>query len=129
LLVTGLAPLALGACALNRPSSLDILNAKPSVAYRGHYTIGSTGSWFRPCDAAAVDSAMWVTATGAAVAQLDSAKRAGALPDGESSYVDWRGVITRGGEVGPRGPGAPALLVRDVRVVRKAAAGDCAGPS
>ena len=118
--------LSLGGCA-TRPSSLDVLNATPAQEYRGHYTrTQADGSWFRPCGAAAADSAWWVTVTGGAVAQIDEARRAGQLVEGRPSFVHWRAVLTRGGEVGP--PGATALLVREVVTVRAAAPGDCAAP-
>lgn len=93
--------------------------------YRGHYTRGAAGSWFTPCGAAVGDSAWWVTATGGSGAQLEAAKAAGRLVDGTPSYVHWRAVLTRTGEVGPRGRGAPALLVRDVLEVRARTSGDC----
>ena len=103
-----LALIAGAGCAAHRGgASLDALNARTPLDFRGHYEIGA-GSWFRPCGAAAADSAWWVTVTGAAVAQLDSARTAGQLRVGEASYVEWSAVLTRGGEVGPRGPGAPA---------------------
>ncbi|MGZ8470670.1 MAG: hypothetical protein ACXW61_13615 [Gemmatirosa sp.] len=115
----------LAGCATGR-SSLERLNDAPPQDFRGHYTRGPDGSWFRPCGAPASDAAWWVTATGAAVAQLDGARRAGQLADGRASFVHWRAVQTRGGEVGP--PGATALLVREVLAVRPAAANDCAAP-
>lgn len=122
-----LALIAGAGCAAHRGgASLDALNARTPLDFRGHYEIGA-GSWFRPCGAAAADSAWWVTVTGAAVAQLDSARTAGQLRVGEASYVEWSAVLTRGGEVGPRGPGAPALLVREVRSIRLAGADDCSG--
>lgn len=104
-------------------SALDRLNAAPAQEYRGHYTRGSEGSWFKPCSATSADSAWWVTVTGIAVRQLDSARTLGLFTEGRSTFVHWRAVLTRGGEVGP--PGATALLVRDILVVRPAAAGDC----
>jgi len=107
-------------------SSLDRLNDQPAQEYRGHYTRNADGSWFRPCGAAAADAAWWVTVTGTAVSQLDSARKAGQFAEDRSSFVHWRAVLTRGGEVGP--PGATALLVRDILVVRPAAPDDCAAP-
>jgi len=120
------AMLSLGGCAA-RQSSLDVLNATPAQEYRGHYTRSQAdGSWFRPCGATAADSAWWVTVTGGAVAQIDEAHRAGQLVDGRPSFVHWHAVLTRGGEVGPRG--RTALLVREVVAVRATAPGDCATP-
>jgi hypothetical protein len=119
------AALGLGGCAA-RQSSLDALSAQPPREYRGHYTRGEAGSWFRPCGAAAADSAWWVTVTDAAIPQIDSARRAGQLVEGRPSFVHWRAVLTRGGEVGPRG--ATALLVREVVAVRAPATTDCTAP-
>lgn len=107
-----------------RQSALEQLNTTPPQEYRGHYTRGSNGSWFKPCNAAPADSAWWVTVTGIAVSQLDSARTRGLFTEERATFVHWRAVLTRGGEVGP--PGATALLVRDILVVRPAAAGDCA---
>jgi len=117
------APFAEG-CAAR--SSLDRLNDQPAQEYRGHYMRNADGSWFRPCGAAAADAAWWVTVTDAAVSQLHSAREAGQFAEGRSSFVHWRAVLTRGGEVGP--PGATALLVRSILVVRPAAPNDCDTP-
>lgn len=116
---------ALTGCAA-RASSLDALNATPPQEYRGHYTASPGRSWFQPCDAPASEPAWWVTITGAAVTQVDSARRAGQLVEGARTFVRWRAVLTRGGEVGPAG--STALLVREVLAVRPAAANDCAAP-
>jgi hypothetical protein len=118
------AALTFGGCAARQSSSLDRLNAQPPEEYRGHYTPGPGGAWFRPCGMAAADSAWWVTVTDAAIPQIDSARRAGQLLEDRPSFVHWRAVRTQGGEVGPRG--ATALLVREVLTVRPAAASDCA---
>lgn len=109
-----------------RSSSLETLNATTSLEYRGHYTAGPAGNWFRPCDAPATESAWWVTLTGVAVAQADSVRRAGLLVEGAPAFVRWRAVLTRGGEVGPAG--ATALLVREILVARPRAGHDCAAP-
>lgn len=77
-----------------------------------------------PCGAPVAD-AWWVTALDSAVGQLERARAAGQVVPGRPSYVEWAGVRTEGGEVGP--PGRTALLVRTVRVARPAAAGDCGG--
>jgi len=112
----------LAACGL-RQSSLEALNEQPSVEYRGHYTVGPDGSWFRECGAAPSDSAWWVTAMGTAAQQVDSARAAGRLQEGQPAYVHWRAVLTRGGEVGP--PGSVALLVREIVSLRSPQPGDC----
>jgi hypothetical protein len=125
--VAALAAGTLAACATGRGGGpLDALNARPAQEYRGHYTLGPGGAWFRPCGAAPADSALWVTVVDRAAARVEEAKRAGELVEGRPSYVQWRGVTTRGGEVGPRG--STALIVREVLVVRPSAAGDCASP-
>jgi hypothetical protein len=103
-----------------RPS----LDELPVSEHAGHYTFGASSSWFWACGAAAADSS-WVTFTDRAVAQRDSIQRTGALSTGERYFVRWRAAVTSGGEVGPRGPGVPALLVREILVLRPAAAGDC----
>lgn len=101
------------------------LGQLPTRDVTGHYT-GSRGqSWFRPCGLAPSDSAWWVTFTDRAVIQRDSLRRAGALPDGERRFVRWLAAVTESGRVGPRGPGAPALLVREIIDVRPPTAGDC----
>jgi hypothetical protein len=119
-------PLAIGAavgCATTG-GSLDRLHREPPVAYRGHYTVGAEGSWFVPCGGAAAD-AWWVTVVDSAVGQLDRARAAGQVVAERPSYVEWLGVRTEGGEVGP--PGRTALLVRALVVARPAAPGDCGG--
>lgn len=121
-----LVALLAGACATGGRSSLEALNAQTPREFRGHFTTGADGSWFRSCGAAPADSAWWATVTGAAAEQLADARRAGRHVDGRPSYVQWRAVLTTGGEIGPRGRGAPALLVRDVATLRPAAASDCA---
>jgi hypothetical protein len=118
---------AAGGCA-SAPSSLERLATQPAEEFRGHYTFGSGGSWFVRCGAAPADSAWWVTITGAAVAQVDEARRGGRLVDGRAAYARWRAVVTLGGEVGPRGPGVPALLVREVLELRAPRADDCVAP-
>lgn len=121
-----LALTAIAAACGARQTPLERLHAQPAREYMGRYTIGPGGSWFRPCSAAASDSAWWVTAVGTATEQIGDARRTGRLPEGQPTFVHWRGVITEGGEVGPRGPGAPALLVREVIVVGGAAPPGCA---
>lgn len=113
-----------GACAAGA-SSLERLATQPAEEFSGHYTGGAGGSWFRRCGAAPADSAWWVTITGAAVEQVTEARRDGRLLDGRPVFVRWRAVLTLGGEVGPRGPGAPALLVREVLELRAPGGDDC----
>lgn len=105
---------------VRRPSLDDL----PSTEHAGHLTPGPAGSWFVACGAAAADSA-WVTFTDGAVAQRDSLMRTGQLHTGMRHFVRWRAAVTLGGEIGPRGAGFPAYLVREILAVRPAAAGDC----
>jgi hypothetical protein len=63
-----------------------------------------------------------VTFTDRAVAQHDSLRRTGELPEGERRWVRWLAAVTEGGEIGPRGAGVPALLVREILAVRT---GEC----
>ncbi|HEY0970334.1 MAG TPA: hypothetical protein VGE02_05090 [Gemmatimonadales bacterium] len=119
--LAALALMATTACAGRRPD----LGQLPTRDVSGHYTGGRGGSWFRPCGIASTDSAWWVTFTDRAVVQRDSLRSVGALPDGERRFVRWLGAVTEGGEVGPRGRGAPALLVREILDVRPPSSGDC----
>ncbi len=120
--VLALASLLLPACATGRGGSLDRL---PVAEFRGHFASAPGASWFTPCGAAP-DDRWWVTLTGTAVGQAEAARKAGALAPGAPAFVRWRAAKTTGGEVGPRGPGQPALLVREVLEIRAAADGDCA---
>jgi hypothetical protein len=110
------------ACAVSR-SSMDVLNATPPTEYRGHFTAGSAGSWFLPCGVRDTADAWWVTLTGTSVTQIEAARRDGRVRADLPSYVRWRAVFTRGGEVGP--PGRGALLVREVIEARPRGDGDC----
>jgi hypothetical protein len=114
----------LAGCAAHR-ASLDDL---PVQEYAGHFTAAPGASWFQRCGAPAADSAWWVTVTDRAVAQVDSARAASGVAPGQRSFVRWRAARTEGGEVGPRGPGSPALLVRELLELRPAAPGDCPAP-
>lgn len=104
---------------------MDRLAAQPASTFRGHYTLDTGASWFRPCGMAPTDSAWWVTVIGTAATQADVARRDGRLSGGRPVYVEWQGVVTRDGEVGPRGPGALALLVRAIDLLRAPADTDC----
>ena len=116
--------LVLAACA----TSLASLDQLPVSEYVGHYTGGLPGeSWFRRCGSPPSDSAWWVTWTDRSVAQADSARRAGMLVTARASFVRIRAAMTTGGEIGPGGPGRPALLVRELLEARPAREGDCEG--
>lgn len=112
------------ACATGRGGSLDRL---PVEEFRGHFTSAPGASWFTPCGGAP-DDRWWVTLTGKAVGQVEAARTAGTLPagPGAAAFVRWRAAQTTGGEVGPRGPGHPALLVREILEIRAATDVDCA---
>ena len=68
---------------------------------------------------------MWVTFTDAAASWAREARTSGDLADGKWYVVRWRAATTTGGEVGPGGPGVPALLVREVYEARPDENGDC----
>ena len=67
---------------------------------------------------------MWVTFTGQSVSQVQRARAAGQFILGQRYFVRWRAVVTTSGEVGPRGPGWPALLVRELLEFRPAPTSD-----
>jgi len=118
------AGLLLAGCALRSASLSDL----PEQDLAGHYTSEQGASWFRPCGVADADSRWWVTFTGRSVAQVEQARSTGLLQPGQQYYVRWKAAITTGGEIGPQGPGLPALLVRELLEVRPAADRDCAEP-
>jgi hypothetical protein len=97
----------------------------PVREFAGHYVAGEAASWFRPCGGAAADPAWWVTFTGPSVAQVERAWASGQIQAGMPSFVRWSASVTMGGEIGPQGPGVPALLVRAILEARPAAERDC----
>lgn len=115
------AGLILGGCATHKQSFSDL----PVRELAGHYVGGPGESWFRVCGAAESDRPWWVTFTERSVAQVDQAREAGQLFPGQSCFVRFRAAVTTAGEVGPQGPGTPALLVREVLELRPAADDDC----
>lgn len=111
------------ACVTGGQPSLDDL---PVAEYAGHYTNGRPGeSWFRPCGQESHASAWWVTWTGQAVSQADSARRAGLLASSASTFVRLRAAADTSGATGPGGRGSMALLVRELLEARAATPGDC----
>lgn len=117
------ASIILPGCAISRIGSSRATNELPAQEFRGHYSVAD-GSWFTPCNGA-VDERWWVTMTGLAVPDVDNAKREGRLTANAPVFVHWLAAQTTDGKVGPRGPGKPALLVREVRALRPARADDC----
>ncbi len=87
----------------------------------GHYRKDASGSWFTPCASAPGAAPMWATLTGAAVSQY----RPPAADAAARQFVRWRASVTTDGAVGPRGPGAPALMVRELIEQRAAGTADC----
>lgn len=51
---------------------------------------------------------------------------AGLMQPGQRYFVRWRGALTTSGEIGPQGPGVPAVCVRELTEVREASLADCA---
>ena len=115
------AGLAVGGCATHRVPDSEL----PAQELTGHYVSGPGESWFSPCSAAPGDASWWVTVTGGAVEQFDRARSAGQIASKQRYFVRWRSAVTTAGEIGPRGPGAPALLVRELIELRPAADDDC----
>jgi hypothetical protein len=99
------------------------LDSLPSQEFTGYYSEGVGRSWFRPADAPVDGPAWWVTFTGQAVYQVQQAREAGKLLAGQPYFVRWQAAITKGGEIGPRGKGEPALLVREILELKPAEAG------
>lgn len=112
-----------GGCAVHRTALADL----PAEPMAGHYEGGRPGeSWFRPCGAPSTDKSWWVTFGGRSVAQVDEKKAAGLMQPGQRYFVRWRGAVTTSGEIGPQGPGVPAVYVRELTEVREASLSDCA---
>ena len=114
-------PLVAAGCATVRPA----FNELPDREITGHVTTGATGTWFHPCGSPPTDSGQWVVFTDRSIAQHDSLRAAGLLREEAATFVRWRAAVTTRGDVGPRGAGVPALLVRELIVARPAAGGDC----
>lgn len=110
-------------CAMHGSSLSDL----PVSEFSGHYVGAQGESWFRPCGTPAADPSWWVTFTDRSVAQADEARSAGRLVPGKSYFVRFRAAVTTGGEIGPQGPGARALLVREILELREGGESDCAG--
>ena len=98
-------------------------SALPDRVFTGHLITAERANWFRPCGAEAQDPFLWVTFTDRSVAQIAAARADGVALVGDTAFVLWRAVETDERMVGP---GGPALLVRDITVVRPAGSGDCA---
>lgn len=95
----------------------------PPFEFTGHFTVSERSSWFVPCEASeSTPARYWVTLVGDAVGQVQAARAAGQLTDGEPSVVRWWASVTDERHVGP---GGPALLVRRVMEIRPARAADC----
>lgn len=120
------AGLALIGCGTGRVSLSD----PPARELAGHFVSTPKENWFTPCNASPGDGAWWATVTGGAVQSIDAARAAGRLEPGRNYFVRWNAVVVTDGRVGPRGPGQPALLVREVLELREATETDCsaAGP-
>jgi hypothetical protein len=115
--------LVLGGCAAREPSLAEL----PARELVGHFTTDEGESWFRACGTAPDEPSWWVTFTGSSVDQIDRERASGQIAPGGRYFVRWRAAVTKGGEVGPQGPGVPALLVRDLLELRPAGDGDCDG--
>jgi hypothetical protein len=100
----------------------------PVQEYTGYYTDGENQSWFHASDSVPGAAPMWVTFTGKAVDQVEKARGSGQLLPGQRYFVRWKAAVTTGGEIGPRGQGAPALLVRELLEIRSATAADGVKP-
>ena len=103
------------------PASNDQL---PVQEYVGHYTQGKDGSWFVPCPGTDSTLRFWVTFTGAAVEQYNTARADGRAVTDQPSFVRIRAAATDERHVGP---GGPALLVREIRELRPSGLNACGG--
>lgn len=101
----------------------------PAKEISGHYTQGENSGWFEPCEPGVENSMWWVTFTGSSAAQFDQARAANQLVSGERYFVRFKAAVTKDGEVGPQGPGVPALLVSEILEIRPATDGDCPPPA
>ncbi|MDX1647833.1 MAG: hypothetical protein R3304_11870, partial [Longimicrobiales bacterium] len=98
--------------------------ALPDAELAGHLLTSGSGNWFLPCEAGTDDAPLWVTFTGLSVRQIEEARASGMALAGDTVFVRWRAALTDERMVGP---GGPALLVRDIAVIRPAADGPCPG--
>ena len=112
--------LGFGGCATQTKSLSDL----PTQEFTGYYTGAPGQSWFHAAEDAHGTAPMWVTFTGHAVTQVEQARAAGQFLPGQRYFVRWRAAVTTSGEVGPRGPGSPALLVRELLEFRPVPARD-----
>jgi len=112
--------LGFSGCATQSKSLSDL----PTQEFTGYYTSAPDQSWFHASESADGTARMWVTFTGQAVAQVEHARTAGQFLPGHRYFVRWRAAVTTSGEVGPQGPGSPALLVRELLELRPAPASD-----
>ena len=102
--------LSSGGCVTQNKSLSDL----PAHEFTGYYASAPGQSWFHASEDAHGTALMWVTFTGQSVDQVQRARAAGQFLQGRRYFVRWRAVVTTSGEVGPRGPGWPALLVREL---------------
>jgi hypothetical protein len=116
------AGMVLAGCATHRAS----LNELPAEEFAGFYVSGPGESWFHACGAAEGESRAWVTFTEGSVAQMEEARATGRLVPGQRHFVRWRAAVATDGRVGPGGPGARSLLVRDILEIAPAGGDPCA---
>jgi hypothetical protein len=113
-------------CLAGCTSSRISLDDLPVSEHRGHIVWGLDGAtWFTPCGGNQADP-WWITFSGQSVVQRERAVASGELQRGSRYFVRLSAAVTKGGEVGPKGPGHPALLVRNLLELRPARPDDCA---